>query len=166
MQNKTNYLKRIMKWATIAFILYMAVETVLCHTYLDFSQDYRQIDHYEGIVFKDDFAQTAYKRCFWGIEQVDDVTADFDRDNDGGFEGETYKTLTAAIHDTSHLHAWAASPDGTKIVYSEGRVIDETNPSYIRKVDFKVLDLRDNSITVIFTAPSSEYTIPLSLEWQ
>lgn len=166
MQNKMNYLKRIMKWATIAFILYIAVETVLYHTYLDFSQDYRQIDHYEGIVFKDNYTQTAYKRCFWGIEQTDDVTANFNRGNEGGFEGETYKTLTAAIHDTSHLSSWAASPDGTKIVYSEGRIIDETEPTYIRKVDFKVLDLRDNSITVIFTAPGGEYKRPLKLEWQ
>ena len=166
MMNVHKFLKRIMKWGAIALILFMTVETILYHLYLDFSQEYRQIDNYEGIIFKDNIMQTAYKRCFWGIKQADDVTADFTHGSDGGYEGETYHKLTAVIKDTSHMGTWASSPDGTKIVYSEGRVIDKSEPTYIRYVDFKVLDLRDNSITVIFTAPSGEYKRPLTLEWQ
>jgi len=38
------------------------------------------------------------------------------------------------------------------------------DPTYIRYIDFKVLDLQDNSITLIFTAPAEETS--LGLEWQ
>ncbi|SHK62478.1 hypothetical protein SAMN05216582_1109 [Selenomonas ruminantium] len=153
-----------LKLVAIVLLVLFIKEIVLYHTYLDLSQSYRQVDNYEGIVFKNNYTKTAYKRCFWGIKKTADAIADFDRHGDGGYNGETYKKLTAVIDDTGHLGTWASSPDGTKIVYSEGHVIDELEPTYIRYVDFKVLDLQSNSITVIFTAPAKEAS--LGLEWQ
>ncbi len=161
---KKSFGRLFLKGAAVVLLVLFIKEVVLYHTYLDFSQDYRQVDNYEGIVFKHEYKRTAYKRCFWGLKTAADVTADFSRNNDGGFDGETYKKLIAVIHDSGHLGSWAASPDGTKIVYSEGHVIDELDPTYIRYIDFKVLDLQDNSITLIFTAPAEETS--LGLEWQ
>ncbi len=159
-----NIRRFILQLVAIALLLLFIKEIVLYHTYLDFSQGYRQVDHYEGIIFKNTERHIAYKRCFWGIKKTEDVTADFERSCDGGYKDDTYKKLTAVIIDTGHLGCWASSPDGTKIVYSEGHVIDELDPSYIRYIDFKVLDLQNNSITLIFTAPVEE--VGLGLEWQ
>lgn len=164
MQKTKNWGRLVLKLVAVALLVLFIKEIVLYHTYLDFSQGYRQVDNYENIVFKNCYAKTAYKRCFWGIKKAPDVTADFEHNSDGGYKSETYKKLTAVIKDTAHLGCWAASPDGTKIVYSEGHVIDELDPSYIRYIDFKVLDLQNNSITVIFTAPAEE--VGLGLEWQ
>ncbi len=154
----------VLKGAVVVLLVLFIKEVVLYHTYLDFSQDYRQIENYEGIVFKNGYQKTAYKRCFWGLRKAADATADFSWNREGGFDGDTYKKLSAIIRDTGHLGSWASSPDRTKIVYSEGRVIDELDPTYIRYIDFKVLDLQDNSITLLFTAPAEE--TPLGLEWQ
>ncbi len=84
---------------------------------LDFSQEYRQVEGYEGIIFEQNGWGKCFHRCFWGLKNIENVQAealDSSRKEDSSIQ-----ELTGRI-DTEHtIEQSVYSPDGNYILYCE-----------------------------------------------
>ena len=59
--------------ATVLVIL-MGTIVYLSRFHIDFSQEYRTIDGYEKIVFKDSWSGQCYRLCTWGLAITENIS--------------------------------------------------------------------------------------------
>lgn len=149
------------KWCLlgIGVLLFIAIY-IGCrsHLHIDFSQTYRGIRGYEGIVFRDNWSEQTYRRCVWGLVK---------KNASGKFakhfldrESEEYKLLSERV-DVSNITQLVSSPDGVYILYVEN-VYRGSGVTDDEDVYFKVYDTQNDTVTTIYSG-HREF---LSVDWQ
>lgn len=126
---------------------------------LDFSQKYRSIDGYEGIVFRDNWNKRDFKRCIWGLVETESW-ADFTEHRPVLRESPEYEILRSHI-GKGHIDQAVLSPDGNYILYVQS-VYRGSGMTDDEDVYYRVLSLKDGSVTTIY----SGYRQFLLVDWR
>ncbi len=89
----------------------------LSRFHIDFSQEYRTIDGYEKIVFKDSWSGQCYRLCIWGLAITENISG-FEDHRDPDTSSYEYQLLTAKAN-AEGIWQIVPSPDGKYILYVE-----------------------------------------------
>lgn len=127
--------------------------------HLDFSQKYRSIEGYEGIVFRDNWNQRDFKRCILGLMETESW-ADFTEHRPAIRGNLEYEILRSHI-GKGYIDQTVLSPDGNYILYVQ-RVYRGSGITDDEDVYYRVLSLKDGSVTTIY----SGYRQFLLVDWQ
>lgn len=65
--------KKIVLGSVITIIALWGIIVYLSQFHLDFSQNYRNIDGQENIVFKDAYSDQCFRLCAWGLVKTENV---------------------------------------------------------------------------------------------
>lgn len=125
---------------------------------LDLSQDYRNIDGYENIVFKDPKSDQCFRLCAWGLIRTESYP-----------EFEDHRDLVTSIEyqmlveNTDAENVWQAvsSPDGRYILYVE-RIYSGSGITDDENVYYKVYSAEDGTSITVF----SGYKQFLLVDWK
>ena len=112
----------------------------------DLSDDYRQVDGWTGIVFRDNWADQDFKRCFWGI-RVSDCYSDFQEHMDFDRDSFEYKILSDRM-DTRYVTQFVLSPDGKNILFVES-IYRGTGVTDDEDVYYRVYEIEEDSFITI-----------------
>lgn len=148
-------LRLIVALGLVAFLLMW----ILSKGHLDFSQKYRCIDGWEGIVFRDNWSKRDFKRCFWGLAETES-RADFIEHRPIGADSPEYEILRSYIEE-GNIEQAALSPDGNYILYVQ-RVYRGSGTTDDEDVFYRVLSLKDGCVTTIY----SGYRQFLLVDWR
>ena len=136
--------------------------TVLCLSqfHLDFSQDYRSIDGYENIVFKDSTGDQFFRLCVWGLIRTESYPDFQDHREMIGIPYDEYQLL---VENTGAENIWqvVSSPDGRYILYVE-RIYSGSGITDHEDVYYKVYSVDDGTSTTIY----SGYRQFLLVDWK
>ncbi len=153
--------RKIVIISVIAIILIVLLSTILCLSqfHFDFSQDYRSIEGYENIVFKDPKSGQCFRLCAWGL-LITDSPDEFEDHRDLVSSSE-YQLL---VENTDAENIWqvVSTPDGRYILYVEiinvgtGATTDED------EVYYRVYSIEDGTSTTIY----SGYRQFLLVDWK
>ena len=113
----------------------------------DFSQDYRDVENWEGIVFRDDWTGQDFRRCIWGL-RVSQHYDDFQDRREIDKSSYEYQTLSARM-DMQNVWQIVLSPDGGQILYVE-RIYRGTGVTDDEDVYFRVYQIEKDSVITIY----------------
>ena len=113
----------------------------------DLSDDYRQVDGWTGIVFRDNWADQDFKRCFWGI-RVSDCYSDFQEHMDFDRDSFEYKILSDRM-DTRYVTQIVLSPDGKNILFVES-IYRGTGVTDDEDVYYRVYEIEEDYFITIY----------------
>ncbi len=155
------YGKAIVLGIVIVLILSMGVIAYLSQFHIDFSQDYRTIDGYENIVFKDSWSGQCFRLCTWGLIKTENDTEfkDHRKPDESSYEYRLLSEKTDA--KMWQVEQIVSSPDGKYILYVE-RVYRGTGVTDDEDVYFKVYSIGDDATTTIY----SGYQQFLLVDWK
>lgn len=85
--------KTIVIGAAIVLMILVAMIVYLSRFHIDFSQEYRTIDGYEKIVFKDSWSGQCYRLCIWGLAITENISG-FEDHRDPDTSSYEYQLLT------------------------------------------------------------------------
>ena len=144
--------------ATVLMIL-MGMIAYLSQFHIDFSQEYRTIDGYEKIVFKDSWSGQCYHLCTWGLTITENISG-FEDHRDPDPSSYEYQLLTEKAN-AEGIWQMVPSPDGKYILYVE-RIYRGTGITDDEDVYYKVYSIEDNTNTTIY----SGYKKFLLVDWE
>lgn len=144
--------------ATVLVIL-MGTIVYLSRFHIDFSQEYRTIDGYEKIVFKDSWSGQCYRLCTWGLAITENISG-FEDHRDPDTSSYEYQLLTEKAN-AEGIWQIVPSPDGKYILYVE-RIYRGTGTTDDEDVYYKVYSIEDNTNTTIY----SGYRRFLLVDWE
>ena len=132
----------------IVIILIVFLSTILCLTqcHFDFSQDYRSIEGYENIYFKDSRSK-CYRLCSWGLVKTEDV-AGFEDHRDLDTSSFEYQLLIEKA-GAEWIEQIVPSPNGKYILYVE-RIYRGTGTTDDEDVYYKVYSIEDDKVITIY----------------
>ena len=130
----------------ILLVLYFAMFII---GNVDFSQAYRNINNYEGITFVNVYKQTAYKRTFWGLQEVDYQGISFDS-QEMDRSSDAYKLVRAAAGEEARIAVCTTSPDGQYVLYLEAISVSQGASTDDDHVYYRVLNKKDGTVTTIY----------------
>ena len=141
------------QWKKIVFVFLLIIPILLLGTVLflsqfhfDFSQDYRSIDGYEKIVFKDSSSNQCFHLCAWGLMR----TGNTDKFEDHRKLDKSSYEYQVLVKKAGAENVWqiVPSPDGKYILYVE-RIYLGTGITDDEDVYYKVYSVKeDTSVTV------------------
>ena len=162
MNKKKRNLSIIVILSTLV-ILFVFLGSILCLSqfHLDFSQDYRNVEGYENIVFKDSWSGQCFRLCTWGLIKTENDTEFEDHRNpdESSYEYRLLSEKTDA--EMWQVDQIVSSPDGKYIMYVE-RVYRGTGVTDDEDVYFKVYSIEDGTSTTIY----SGYRQFLLVDWK
>lgn len=116
----------------------------------DFSQNYRKVDGWADIVFKDSWTNQNFCRCIWGLK----ISENYDNFQDRrSFDKNSYeyKILSNRIN-VANVSQIALSPDGKQILYVENIYNDDgSGVTDNEDVYFRVYNIEENSIITVYS---------------
>lgn len=118
----------------------------------DFSQAYRNIDNYEGITFINTYKHKAYKRTFWGLQEVEYPGVSLDR-HELDQSDEAYELVKEKEGDAAWITCFTTSPDGKYVLYAEAISISKGASTDDDHIYYRVLNTQDGSVTTIYDGP-------------
>lgn len=144
----------------IVLVVFSGVVLYLSQFHLDFSQDYRSIDGYENIVFKDPGSDQCFRLCAWGLIRTESYPEFEDHREIIGIPYDEYQLL---VENTGAENIWqvVSSPDGRYILYVE-RIYSGSGITDDEDVYYKVYSIEDGSSTTIY----SGYKQFLLVDWR
>lgn len=131
----------------------------LSQFHLDLSQNYRSIDGYENIVFRDSWNNQCFHLCAWGLVKTENVVGFEEHRN---FDETSYEyQLLVKRANAEHVTQVVSSPDGKYILYVES-IYRGTGVTDDEDVYYKVYSIADDTSTTIF----SGFKQFLSVDWK
>lgn len=142
--------EKIVVGIVISAIILCGIVIYLSRFHLYFSQNYRSIDGYENIVFKDLRNEQCFHLCAWGLIKTENV-AGFEERRNLDITSNEYRLI---IENTNarECDIWQVvpSPDGKYILYVE-RIYNGLGVTDEEDVYYKVYSIEDDtSITVFY----------------
>lgn len=139
---------------TIVYILYLS------QFHLDLSQDYRSIEGYERIVFKDPKSKQCFRLCAWGLVKTGSPDV-FEDHRDIDRSSYEYQLI---VEKTDAKNVWQAvsSPDGRYILYVVRTVVGQGYTTDEEIVSYRVYSVDDGKSTTIY----SGYRQYLLVDWK
>lgn len=144
--------------ADLGFAAFLLI-LFLSKGHLDFSQKFRSIDGYEGIVFRDNWNKRDFKRCIWGLIETESW-ADFTEHRPVHRGNPEYEILRSYI-GKGYIEQAVLSPDGNYILYVQS-VYRGSGTTDDEDVYYRVLSLKDGSVATIY----SGYRQFLLVDWR
>ncbi len=129
--------------------------------HIDFSQDYRQVEGVENIVFQANWnPELYYERCFWGLKRAE-VPEEFAyMQQQADAEGWEECLSSEYVNPGNKLEAVVLSPDGNFVLYME---IDYnyknsglTDDEYCY---YRVYDVKEGTVVTIYEAYQEWYRL-------
>ena len=123
---------------------------VLCLSqfHLDLSQDYRRVNGYENIVFKDNWNKQCFRLCVWGLIKTGDLDG-FDDHRDPDKESYEYRLIAENVN-AENVQQVVASPDGKYILYVE-KIYSGSGLTDDEDVYYKVYSIEDGTTVTIYS---------------
>lgn len=143
----------------IVLMIFVAMIAYLSRFHIDFSQEYRTIDGYEKIIFKDSWSGQCYRLCIWGLAITENISG-FEDHRDPDTSSYEYQLLTAKAN-AEGIWQIVPSPDGKYILYVE-RIYRGTGITDDEDVYYKVYSIEDNTNTTLY----SGYRKFLLVDWE
>ena len=140
-------------------MFFLGIVLYLSQFHLDFSQDYRSINGYENIVFKDSKSDQSFRLCAWGLIRTESYPDFQDHREMIDIPYDEYQSL---VENADGEFIWQAvsSPDGRYILYVEKVGISGTTDD--EDVYYKVYSPDDGTTTTIY----SGYRQYLLVDWK
>lgn len=142
----------------ILFVLYGMI-LYLSQFHLDLSQEYRSIDGYDNIVFKDNRNTQCFHLCAWGLVKTKNTDGFADHRNPDQASSE-YQLI---VEKSNAEHVWQVvpSPDGKYILYVEKKYSGSgiTDDEYVY---YKVYSVDDGTTVTVY----SGYRQYLLVDWK
>ena len=153
--------RKIVIISVIVIILIVLLSTILCLSqfHFDFSQDYRSIEGYENIVFKDPQSNQYFRLCTWGLLKTGSPDG-FEDHRDLDTSSFEYKLLIEKA-GAEWIEQIVPSPNGKYILYVE-RIYRGTGITDDEDVYYKVYSIDDGTTTTIY----SGYKQFLLVDWK
>ena len=120
----------------------------LSQFHLDLSQNYRSIDGYENIVFKDSWNGQCFHLCAWGLVKTENVVG-FEEHRNYDRTSYEYQLLVKRAN-AKYVEQVVISPDGKYILYVE-TIYRGTGLTDDEDVYYKVYSIEDDTSTTIFS---------------
>ena len=150
---------KIVVGIVIILVILSGIVLYLSQFHFDFSQDYRSIDRYENIFFKDSQSDQCFRLCAWGLIRTVSYSGFQEHRETIDIPYDEYQSL---VENADGEYIWQAvsSPDGRYILYvvrvcSSGITDDEY-------VYYKVYSVSDGTSTTIY----SGYRQFLQVDWK
>ena len=145
----------------IALVVFSGVVLYLSQFHLDFSQDYRSVDGYENMVFKDSQGNQCFRLCAWGLVKTGNIDGFVDHRNPDETSDE-YKLIVEKAN-ARECDVWQVvhSPDGRRILYVE-RIYSGSGVTDDEQVYYKVYSIDDGTTITIY----SGYRQYLLVDWK
>ena len=140
-------------------IILLSVILYLSQFHLDFSQDYRNVEGYENIVFKDPQSNQYFRLCVWGLvktEGPDEFEAHLNL-----VTPSEYQLLTENT-DAENIWQVVSSPDGRYILYMERINVGSGVTTDEEEVYYRVYSINDGTSITIY----SGYRQYLLVDWK
>ena len=151
--------KKIVFGIVIIIITLWGIILYLSQFHLDFSQNYRSIDGYENIVFKDSRRNQCFHLCAWGLVKTENIVGFEEHQN---FDRTSYEyQLLVNRANAKYVSQVVPSPDGKYILYVEN-IYRGTGVTDDEDVYYKVYSIDDDTSTTIF----SGYKQFLLVDWK
>ena len=145
---------------TIVSVVFLGILLYLSQFHLDLSQDYRRVDGYENIVFKDPGSDQCFRLCAWGLVKTEDAVGFVDHLNPDQSSYE-YQLLIKKT-DAENIWQVVPSPDGKYILYAENIDVGQGFSTDEVKVYYRVYSIEDGTSTTIY----SGYRQYLLVDWK
>ena len=145
----------------VVLVILSGIVLYLSQFHFDFSQDYRSIDGYENIVFKEDSkSDQCFRLCAWGLIRTESYPDFQDHREIIGISYDEYQLL---VENTGAENIWqvVSSPDGRYILYVE-RIYSGSGITDDEDVYYKVYSVDDGTSTTIY----SGYRQFLLVDWK
>lgn len=140
--------KKIVFGIVIIIITLWGIIVYLSQFHLDFSQNYRSIDGYENIVFKDSRSNQCFHLCAWGLVRTENIVGFEEHRN---FDRTSYEyQLLVKRANAKYVSQVVPSPDGKYILYVEN-IYRGTGLTDDEDVYYKVYSIDDDTSTTIFS---------------
>ena len=140
--------KKIVFGIVIIIITLWGIILYLSQFHLDFSQNYRSIDGYENIVFKDSWSNQCFHLCAWGLVKTENSVGFEEHRN---FDRTSYEyQLLVKRANAEYVWQVVPSPDGKYILYVES-IYRGTGLTDDVDVYYKVYSIDDDTSTTIFS---------------
>ena len=143
----------------IVLIILSASILYLSQFHFDLSQDYRSVEGYENIVFKDPGSDRYFRLCVWGLLKTG--SPDEFEDHRDIVSPSEYQ-LVAENTDAENIWQVVSSPDGRYILYVERINVGTGVTTDEEEVYYRVYSLEDGTITTIY----SGYRQFLLVDWK
>lgn len=140
--------RKIALGCVIILIAILGTIAYLSQFHLDFSQDYRKIDGYENIVFKDSWNNQCFRLCPWGLITSDSI-AGFETHQDIDRSSYDYQLFLKRVH-AEYVSQIVSSPDGKYILYVEN-IYRGTGLTDDEDVYYRVYSIDDDTSTTVFS---------------
>ena len=144
-RNFFNLLQNTFFFACIAFVAYLVFTLVSFLFCLDFTQSYRGIDNYEGIVFTNG---GSYRRTFAGLQEIS-LTAPPAKEKKEP-DKELCRIIQERLGKTVHIADCTPSPDGQYILYVEQYNYSQGASTDTYEFYYRVLNLENGAVTTIY----------------
>jgi hypothetical protein len=140
-------------------IVLLSTILYLSQFHLDLSQDYRSIEGYENIVFKDPQSNQYFRLCAWGLLKTG--SPDGFEDHRDLVSPSDYQML---VENTDAENIWqvVSSPDGKYILYVERIIVGSGVTTDEEEVYYRVYSIEDGTSTTIY----SGYRQFLLIDWK
>lgn len=142
--------EKIVVGIVISAIILCGIVIYLSRFHLYFSQNYRSIDGYENIVFKDLRNEQCFHLCAWGLIKTENVVG-FEEHRNLDITSNEYRLIVENTN-ARECDIWQVvpSPDGKYILYVE-RIYNGLGVTDEEDVYYKVYSIEDDkSITVFY----------------
>ena len=143
----------------IVLIILLASILYLSQFHFDLSQDYRSVEGYENIVFKEPGSDRYFRLCVWGLLKTG--RPDEFEDHRDIVSPSEYQ-LVAENTDAENIWQVVSSPDGRYILYVERINVGTGVTTDEEEVYYRVYSLEDGTITTIY----SGYRQFLLVDWK
>lgn len=140
--------KKIVFGIVIIIITLWGIILYLSQFHLDFSQNYRSIDGYENIVFKDFRNNQCFHLCTWGLIKTENIV-EFEKHQNIDRASYEYQLLVTKAN-AQYVSQIVPSPDGKYILYVEN-IYRGTGVTDDEDVYYKVYSIDDDTSTTIFS---------------
>ncbi|MBO4682083.1 MAG: hypothetical protein J5623_09360 [Clostridiales bacterium] len=145
----------------IVLVVFSGVVLYLSQFHLDFSQDFRRIDGYENIVFKDSKSSQCFRLFAWGLIKTGNVDGFEDHRNPDGKSDEYQLIVENANARECDIWQVVTSPDGKRILYVE-KIYNGSGVTDDEQVNYKVYSMEDGTTITIY----SGYRQYLLVDWK
>ena len=143
----------------VILIILLSIILYLSQFHLDLSQDYRSIEGYERIVFKDPKSKQCFRLCAWGLVRTE--KPDGFEDHRDLVSPSEYQML---VENTDAVNIWqvVSSPDGRYILYVERINVGSGATTDEEEVYYRVYSIDDGTSTTVY----SGYRQFLLVDWK
>jgi len=140
-------------------IILFGIIIYLSQFHFDFSQNYRRVDRYEDIVFKDNWNKRCFRLCAWGLVKTGNIDG-FEDHSNPDIASYEYQLIVEKVN-AENVWQVVPSPDGKYILYVE-KVYSGSGLTDDEDVYYKVYSIDDGTTVTIY----SGYRQYLLVDWK